>query len=109
MVAITPTAKNRYFQMLPAIESRMQTSVSLEPLNDWEKTHNLYKFYVEAAREKGKVEMPNLVPGDRPIISEREAESIFDEALGRSKRRGIEGGVNPAIISISCTNELKGT
>ena len=91
MVALTPTAKNRYFQMVPAVQSRMQNSVSIKSFSRWEEAQALYRFYVERARERARAEFPSLNPGTRELVSEEAARASFAERREQSRRRGLEG------------------
>lgn len=91
MVALTPTAKTRYFQMVPAVQSRMQNSVSLKPYKMWEEARPLVGFYVRKARERARQNMPDVTPGTDEVLSEGEARVVFDEKLELARRVGLEG------------------
>lgn len=91
LVALTPTAKNRYFQMLPAVQSRMQKEVRIEPFGEWDEAEGLYRFYMDKALESGRVELPRETAGTEKILTVAEARAEFDRQFGRAAQRGAEG------------------
>jgi len=91
MVALTPTAKTRYFQMVPAVQSRMQNVVSLKPFKNWEEARPLVSFYVAKGRDRARFEFPDRAPGTDEVLSEGEARLAFDERLEHARRVGLEG------------------
>jgi hypothetical protein len=91
LVALTPTAKNRYFQMLPAVQSRMQKEVRIESFAAWSNAETLYQFYMSKARESARIELPNEIPGEEQVLTLKEAHGEFDRQFGRAAQRGAEG------------------
>ncbi len=92
MVALTPVARNRYFQMLPALQSRLQREVPLDTYKSWTVAELLYRFYLNRATERARTELQmESVPGSKPILSEGEAKKIFESLIEGNRRRGVEG------------------
>jgi hypothetical protein len=93
MIALTPVARQRYFEMLPAFQGRLQNSVELKALTDESTSLNLFSFYLEKARELARRSLDTPKPSSRAkdLLTPEEVRVIFNKALARSKNRGSEG------------------
>ncbi len=93
MLAMTRQARLRYFAMLPALASRLQHAVTLEPIGDLATARGLYAFYLDRARRTARAD-PRAVaasPGTREPFRDGELAEMFDGLRRRSEARGTEG------------------
>jgi hypothetical protein len=109
MLALTSEARRRYFAMLPAIASRLQNRITLEPLQSEDEAKELASFYLGKAKERAKraPEAEGWKPGKEQLISDREVSEIFDLALEQSAERGIEGVIHRDFLN-SIRNAVEG-
>lgn len=93
MVGLTPVARERYFQMLPAFHGRFQNVTTLLPLSTAAEALRLCEFYVNEARKRATEDMRSHTgdAGTDEIISESDVQSIFDELFVAAGERGLEG------------------
>jgi hypothetical protein len=81
LVALTKSARRRYFEMLPAFAGRLQNIVSLEA-----------KFYTNRAIEETRGDVRAAgVAGTRPIVTDAEVRDIFRKLYELSSEKGLEG------------------
>ncbi len=95
LVAVTPEAKRRYFQMVPAFQGRLQNAVVLRPIATPNEGLRLFRFYVDEARKGAKRELEDEsgVPpaGTQSFMSDAEVIKLFNTVLQQSAARGVEG------------------
>ena len=93
MLAVTPQARMRYFAMLPALAGRLQDTLTLSPVDDFDKAKKLYEFYVREARRNSRLDdrVENKRQGRVKLFDENEMDSMFEDLQNRSERRGTEG------------------
>lgn len=93
MVGLTPVARERYFQMLPAFHGRFQNVTTLLPLRTAGEAFVLCEFYVTETRKRAAEDMKNHkgVGGTDEIISESDVKCIFEELSDAAGERGLEG------------------
>ena len=101
MLAITSEAKRRYFGMLPAIASRLQNQITLNPLRTEEEAKTLAEFYERNAKLRARQDVTTQAwdAGDQDILSDEDIEEIFEEALVVSADRGIEGVIHRDLLN----------
>jgi len=70
MLALTSEARRRYFEMLPAIASRLESRITLLPLHRQTDAVKLARFYEEEAKERAKrsVDTHQWQPGDETLL-----------------------------------------
>lgn len=90
MVAITPDAKRRYFEMLPAFAGRLQNNVELSHLKESGDAIKLYNFYLEQAYIKATSETKRPKK-TAPVVSEKKALDIYELLENKAGKRGDEG------------------
>ncbi|MBJ6724389.1 AAA family ATPase [Geomesophilobacter sediminis] len=92
MLALTPSARNRYFLMLPAIAGRLQNIVTLKPLQKDDDAVNLYRFYLSHERQRTKNEaVTGETPGSAHLLTEEIVKDLFNRMLVESANRGVKG------------------
>jgi hypothetical protein len=91
MVAITPEAKRRYFEMVPAFQGRLQNMVLLKPLTKEQEALDVFHFYLKQARDHARHERPSGKSGNNPILTDSEVKHHYSELLESSRARGLEG------------------
>lgn len=100
MLGITPVAKQRYFSLLPAIASRLQTVVSLPFVRSSEEAQLIAEFYIKNARERAtqdpKYKSEEL--GNDDLITAENIRKIFDTAAEEARRKGSEGVTHRALL-----------
>lgn len=84
MVALTPTARKRYFQMVPALRGRMQNTIALEPLHKEAEAVALSRFYIQQAREAAQREFNASDGGSTLLITDDKARIVFNNLYGRT-------------------------
>lgn len=93
MLAITSEARRRYFGMLPAIASRLESRITLLPLRRKEEAVKLARFYDAKAKERAEqnVHTRPWKAGRESLLSSEQITELFTKALKESADRGIEG------------------
>ena len=91
MIAITPDALLRYSHALPALRSRLQNRVVLEPLKDIYEARGLAGFYLDTARRRARGELPQEKLGNEEILKEANMDGCYGELEARAERRGDTG------------------
>lgn len=92
MAAMTPEARRRYFEMLPAFAGRLQNRVELPYLKSQDAAVELHRFYLEEAKKRAASAQGRDAPDDaRSVVSEGEAVTVFDTLMESSRNRGDEG------------------
>lgn len=92
MAAMTPEARRRYFEMLPAFAGRLQNRIELPYLKDKQTALKLYEFYMNKAQEKAISRQGQKPPRDtQPVITKEDAAESFDNCLKTAQERGDEG------------------
>ncbi len=91
MVGLTPEARRRYFEMLPAFHGRFQNVTTLLPLGTAKDAFSLCGFYLTEARRRAAEDMKNHEGGAHAIISESDVNSIFAKLLLAAGEKGLEG------------------
>ena len=91
MIAITPDALLRYSHALPALRSRLQNRIVLEPLKEVDEALELADFYLEAARRRAREESRGGALGDGPILRRSRMERCYRKLEEPAKRRGDTG------------------
>ena len=93
MLAMTRQARLRYFAMFPALASRLQHSVILEPIGDLATARGLYGFYLDRARRTARADprAVGMTPGIREPFGDDELSEMFDGLRRRSEARATEG------------------
>ena len=91
MIAITPDALLRYSHALPALRSRLQNRIVLEPLKDIDEALELAGFYLEAARRRAREGSRGGALGGEPILEQSALEECYWELEEPAKRRGDTG------------------
>ncbi len=92
VLAMTEAARTRYSNMLPAIGSRFQNVIKLEPIQDVEMAQHLSDKYLEAARKRASIEVPATEQqGDEPVLTPEQVETEFKSLSGELRRRAVEG------------------
>ena len=92
MIAITPDALIRYSAALPALHSRLQSRIKLEPLKDFADALELAEFYVDAARKRTP-ELARGVGSERfeQILSTAQIKECYQGLSRQAGRRGDTG------------------
>ena len=90
MIAITPDALERYSYALPALRSRLENRIVLEPIRNVSEAEDLAKFYIDFSRQKAKQSRSGK-GGKETIVDQREIQDIYLELQERAVRRGDEG------------------
>ena len=91
MIAITPDALLRYSHALPALRSRLQNRVVLEPLKDVDEALALADFYLDTARGRARAGSRQAVLGNEVILKRSRMEECYGELEARAERRGDTG------------------
>lgn len=80
-MGMTPDARLRYIEMLPALAGRLQNTEKLLPLRETEDAIKLARFYMTYARERarGDVRTQGLTQGTQDVIPEHQMHKIFEE------------------------------
>lgn len=93
MLAMTPTARKRYFAMIPALAGRLQDIVTLTPLTDPPDAERLFDYYLQQAREAAgsNPRVQDETPGASMLFGAGEPTDIFRKLRERSEQRGAEG------------------
>jgi len=93
MIAITPDALLRYSQALPALRSRFQNRIELEPLKDVKDALNLAKFYLDTGRRKAQEEESrDVVHEETELILQRgHVKECYRKLEKQAERRGDTG------------------
>lgn len=105
MLALTSEARRRYFEMLPAIASRLQNRIVLAPIRTKEEAIGLTRFYEERAKDRATqaAEIRNWTPGAQTLITSDEIGSLFQKTLKESAERAVEGVTHRDLL-----NRLRG-
>ena len=91
MIAITPDALLRYSYALPALRSRLQNQVVLEPLKDFAEALELADFYLDTARRRAREESPQERLGNEEILKRSRMEKCYEDLEALAERRGDTG------------------
>ena len=93
MLAMTVDARRKYFAMLPAMASRLQTIVALPPIQSGNTAEKLYGFYVQEERRtaRRREETNDLSAGLEPLFSDTEISDVFGRLSKRAEATGSEG------------------
>lgn len=91
MAAITPEARRRYFEMLPAFAGRLQNRIELPYLTDRKTALKLYQFYLDDARKRAASNQRRQAQDAQPVIPEKRVAAAFDEYLKAAQSRGDAG------------------
>ena len=91
MLAITPDASERYAAALPALRSRLQNTVELHPLMSLNAAQELARFYLDAAKTKGRSRFSGLEGGTNEVLSDEDAATCFAELESKLERRAEKG------------------
>jgi hypothetical protein len=91
MLALTPDAMRRYSLALPALRSRLQHRVILEPLYSLEEATNLAEFYISHAREKAQEIAPSRRPGQQAILTKTEMAEHYRKLEKEGANLAVEG------------------
>lgn len=93
LLAMTRQARRRYFAMLPALEGRLQDTMTLRPVNDLIGVARLYEFYTGQARRSSRMNerVVDREQGKVALFDDGELMNMFDDLWIRSAERGIEG------------------
>jgi hypothetical protein len=91
MVALTPEARRRYFEMLPAFQGRLQNIIALQPLKDQEAAVRLFRFYLDAASRRAADAMNSVEKGRESLIGDQQVRTMFAERYRAASQRGTEG------------------
>jgi len=96
MLALTSEARRRYFEMLPAIASRLENRLTLLPLRRKEEAVSLANFYEAKAKERAKqnVDTRQWKAGRETLLTTEQVSTLFQKALKDSADRGIEGVIH---------------
>jgi hypothetical protein len=87
MLAVTPDALRRYSAALPAFQSRLQDTVSLEPLADLKSALSLAKFYVDEGKKSARLERGEIPSNTEEIVRETRIRELFEDLLRRATAR----------------------
>jgi hypothetical protein len=99
MLAMTTEAHRRYSYMLPALAGRLQSIVTLSPLEKSEDAIKLYKFYLAERREAANVHAAEFgVAGTQDPFDEKEIKEIFAQVQQTSEKAGISGVTQRAFL-----------
>jgi hypothetical protein len=91
LVALTKTARSRYFGMLPALAGRLQNIVSLEPLMNEVEALDFARFYIEHAKSEAAQSHRTMKPGKEQLLSDKQIRKEFRELYELSGEKGLEG------------------
>lgn len=92
MAAMTPTARERYFVMLPAFAGRLQNRIKLNYLSDIDSATKLHNFYIDDAKGKATLSLKRLAPKSINVLfSDSEFNDLFVRLLKSAKERGDAG------------------
>lgn len=91
MIAITPDALLRNSHALPALRSRLQNRVILEPLGDGDKAIEPARFYLDTARRRAREKLPRETLGNEEVLKESRMGECFEELKALAERRGDTG------------------
>jgi len=93
MLGITREARRRYFQMIPALASRLQKIFVVEPIKNAETAIKYYEFYLNIAQEKANEisQKKNWKQGTKELLSSASAKEIFSTMTKTGKEIGAEG------------------
>jgi hypothetical protein len=93
MLAITSEARRRYFEMLPAIASRLENRLTLLPMRKKDEAVRLARFYENRAKDRAKQNSDTRAwtAGRATLLTTEQIAEIFQKALKDSADRGIEG------------------
>jgi len=96
MLALTSEARRRYFEMLPAIASRLENRLTLLALRRKEEAVSLANFYEAKAKERAKqnVDTRQWKAGRETLLTTEQVSTLFQKALKDSADRGIEGVIH---------------
>ena len=96
MLALTSEARRRYFEMLPAIASRLENRITLLALRRKEEAIDLARFYEEKAKERARqnIDTRQWRAGKAVLLSPEQITATFQRALKESADRGIEGVIH---------------
>lgn len=93
VLSMTPEARVRYFVLVPALASRLQTTVKILPLRSEREGIDLAEFYVTEARAKAAQDptLKGKQAGIQPILEDVEVSTIFASLHQRAERIGEAG------------------
>ena len=93
ILAMTPDARRRYGQMLPALSGRLQDVVRLQPLEKEEVALKLCKFYLDEKRlsDRLEIEATGWQPGSKAILNDERVKAVFNELLEDAPRAAVRG------------------
>lgn len=101
MLAMTTEARRRYSYMLPALAGRLQTVVSLIPLDSAKEAAELYRFYLRARREAAKAHSDSDDwgrQGKEDPFTDTEIREIYSSLAASAERSGISGVTQRAFL-----------
>ena len=90
VLGITPDALRRYSIALPALRSRLQNQITLEPLTDAREARVLARFYLEAGRRAARARFDSE-GGDELVVSKAQVNDLFEKLAIRAERLGNVG------------------
>ncbi|AMV40506.1 hypothetical protein [Planctomyces sp. SH-PL62] len=101
MLAITSEARRRYFEMLPAIASRLENKIILNPIRQFEEAENLASFYEANAKAKAQQDSvsKDWAAGREPVLTRAEISRIFETAIRGSADQGVKGVTHRAYLN----------
>ena len=93
MLAMTPTARRRYFAMIPAMAGRLQDIITLPPLAEPPEAERLFEFYLQRGRETAgsNPRVQGETQGTSMPFGAGELTDMFYKLRDRSEQRGTEG------------------
>ena len=90
MIAIAPDALERYSCALPALRSKLENRIVLQPLKKASEAYELANFYVELSRQGAKRSRSGK-GGKGRIVDQRDIEDVYRELANRAEKRGDQG------------------
>lgn len=102
MIAVTPEAKRRYFEMVPAFQGRLQNSVVLRPLMSEKDALEVFHFYMGQARQSAKAEVnvSSTILGDNEFLTDAQVKKIYLDLRESSAARGVEGVTHRDFLNV---------
>ena len=91
MIAVTPDSLSRYSGYYPALRSRLEDRLQLNPLTSASRARKLAQFYLDQARDTAKERKGKPPRSKRHILSSGEIEDCFIELEEQAEKRGDKG------------------